>query len=58
MAYMTDQLTQPDRDMIDALRAVLGLRPLYAADLLRSEAERFYLPAVTFRPDNAPVRTA
>ena len=50
--------TTRNRAMVDALRAVLGLRPLYAADLLRSEAERFYLPAVTFRPDNAPVRTA
>ena len=56
--YENPKLTQPDRDMVDALRAMFGYGPLYATDLLRTEAERFYLPAVTFRPDNAPVRTA
>jgi len=39
--YENPKLTQPDRDMIDALRAMFGFGPLYATEVHRTDAERF-----------------
>lgn len=38
-------MTCPNKATVDAIRAVLGLQPLYAADHRRSEAERFHTRA-------------
>ena len=51
---MTDQLTQPDRDMIDALRAMFGFGPLYATEVHRTDAERFGGTCQDIRADNTP----